>query len=197
MVIDWHACDLFPPRQIDLVCVVRCDNKILYDRLKSRNYSEKKLQENLDCEIMEVLLQEARDAYDSEQVVELKSEKTEDLDSNVERIEQWVTQWKKATGEGARPLASTTPSSSRALCRDARSCSCPRCASPHTSRPRTRSKRPNLDLSAKIVLSQRLLHTEISRPSRLDDLALPTLSAQTKTEAELSTRHSHASALER
>ena len=49
---------------IDLVCVVRCDNKILYDRLKARGYAEKKLQENLDCEIMEVLVQEARDAYD-------------------------------------------------------------------------------------------------------------------------------------
>jgi adenylate kinase len=78
---------------------VRCDNKTLYDRLKSRNYSEKKLQENLDCEIMEVLLQEARDAYNNEQVVELKSEKTEDLDSNVERIEQWVKQWKKDHGK--------------------------------------------------------------------------------------------------
>ena len=100
-MIDWHACDLFPPRQIDLVCVVRCDNKILYDRLKSRNYSEKKLQENLDCEIMEVLLQEARDAYDNEQVVELKSEKTEDLDENVERIEQWVKNWKKDHGKGS------------------------------------------------------------------------------------------------
>lgn len=81
------------------MCVVRCDNKTLYDRLKSRNYSEKKLQENLDCEIMEVLLQEARDAYDSEQVVELKGEKTEDVDSNAERIEQWVQQWKKDHGK--------------------------------------------------------------------------------------------------
>ncbi|KAK3715424.1 factor activating pos9 [Vermiconidia calcicola] len=98
-VIDWHACDLFPPRLIDLVCVIRCDNKILYDRLKARNYAEKKLQENMDCEIMEVLLQEARDAYDSEIVVELKSEKTEDIDSNVDRIEQWITQWKKDHGE--------------------------------------------------------------------------------------------------
>ena len=99
VVLDWHSCDLFPPRQIDLVCVIRCDNKILYDRLKSRNYGEKKLQENMDCEIMEVLLQEARDAYDSEKVVELKSEKTEDIDSNVERIEKWVQQWKKDRGK--------------------------------------------------------------------------------------------------
>ncbi|CAK3833673.1 probable POS9-activating factor FAP7 [Lecanosticta acicola] len=98
-IIDWHACDLFPPSLIDLVCVVRCDNKILYDRLKARNYGEKKLQENMDCEIMEVLLQEAREAYDEEMVVELKSESTEDIDSNVERIEKWIQNWKKDHGK--------------------------------------------------------------------------------------------------
>ncbi|KAK3664284.1 factor activating pos9 [Elasticomyces elasticus] len=99
-IIDWHACDLFPPSQIDLVCVVRCDNKLLYDRLKKRGYGEKKLQENMDCEIMEVLLSEAREAYDENMVVELKSESTEDIDSNVERIEQWITNWKKDHGKG-------------------------------------------------------------------------------------------------
>ncbi|KAK3652493.1 factor activating pos9 [Elasticomyces elasticus] len=99
-IIDWHACDLFPPSQIDLVYVVRCDNKLLYDRLKKRGYGEKKLQENMDCEIMEVLLSEAREAYDENMVVELKSESTEDIDSNVERIEQWITNWKKDHGKG-------------------------------------------------------------------------------------------------
>lgn len=49
---------------------------------------------------MEVLLQEARDAYDEQQVVELKSEKTEDVDANAERIEQWVKNWKKDHGKG-------------------------------------------------------------------------------------------------
>ena len=98
-IIDWHACDLFPPSMVDLVCVIRCDNKILYDRLKERKYGEKKLQENMDCEIMEVLVQEARDAYDGNMVVELKSEKTEDIDSNVERIDSWIKNWKKDNGK--------------------------------------------------------------------------------------------------
>jgi adenylate kinase len=94
-IIDWHACDLFPRKQIDLVCVIRCDNKILYDRLKARNYGGKKLEENMDCEIMEVLLNEAREAYDEEIVVELRSESTEDIDANVERIETWIRNWRK------------------------------------------------------------------------------------------------------
>ena len=44
---------------------------------------------------MEVLLQEARDSYDEEIIVELTSNTTEEMESNVERIEGWIAQWKK------------------------------------------------------------------------------------------------------
>ncbi|KAL6849732.1 factor activating pos9 [Amphichorda felina] len=94
-IIDWHGCDLFPRSWIDLVVVLRVDTSNLYDRLTARNYPEAKLQENLDTEIMEVLLQEARDSYDEEIVIELRSDTTEDMDSNLDRIEAWVKQWKQ------------------------------------------------------------------------------------------------------
>lgn len=60
-----------------------------------RKYPEAKLQENLDSEIMEVLLQEARDAYDQEIVVELTSNTTDEMESNVDRMVAWIEQWKK------------------------------------------------------------------------------------------------------
>lgn len=44
---------------------------------------------------MEVLLQEARDSYDEEIVVELTSNTTEELETNVERIQGWLKQWKE------------------------------------------------------------------------------------------------------
>ncbi|KAL2036966.1 hypothetical protein N7G274_010251 [Stereocaulon virgatum] len=94
-IIDWHACDLFPESWIDLVVVLRTDSTKLYDRLKARNYPEKKLQENLDSEIMEVLLEEAREGFDADVVVELRSDEVGDLQSNVERIEAWIEAWKK------------------------------------------------------------------------------------------------------
>ncbi|KAH7033332.1 AAA domain-containing protein [Microdochium trichocladiopsis] len=94
-IIDWHACDLFPQSWIDLVVVLRADSTTLYDRLKARNYPEVKLQENLDSEIMEVLLQEARDSYDEEIVIELQSNDTDEMESNVDRIMGWLEQWKK------------------------------------------------------------------------------------------------------
>lgn len=44
---------------------------------------------------MEVLLQEARDAYDEEIVVELTSNSSDEVDGNVDRIEAWLRQWRQ------------------------------------------------------------------------------------------------------
>ena len=51
IVVDYHACEFFPERWFDLVIVLRCDNTILFDRLTERNYPEKKIRENVECEI--------------------------------------------------------------------------------------------------------------------------------------------------
>ncbi|KAL8761834.1 MAG: hypothetical protein Q9184_002077 [Pyrenodesmia sp. 2 TL-2023] len=104
-LIDWHACDLFPESWIDMVVVLRSDTSILYDRLKARNYSEKKLQENMDAEIMEVLLSEAREAFEEQMVVELWSNGMEDIEGNVGRIEAWIESWKGQQGRGGREEA--------------------------------------------------------------------------------------------
>ena len=75
--------------------VIRCNSTLLYDRLLARGYSGAKLEENMDAEIMEVLLQEARDSYDEEIVVELQSDDADQVEQNIERLESWVEQWKK------------------------------------------------------------------------------------------------------
>lgn len=101
--------------------VLRADSTVLYDRLKSRNYPgtpalmntnlllmwrstdptpEQKLQENLDAEIMQVILEEAKESYDEEIVVELQSNNTDEIDSNVERISLWLQQWSQDHPDG-------------------------------------------------------------------------------------------------
>ncbi len=75
--------------------VLRTDSTTLYDRLMARHYPERKLQENLDSEIMEVLLHEARDAYEEEIIIELQSNNIEDIDSNVNRAERWLMNWER------------------------------------------------------------------------------------------------------
>lgn len=51
---------------------------------------------------MEVLLQEARDSYDEEIIVELTSNTSNEVDSNIERIEAWIAQWRENNGGGAK-----------------------------------------------------------------------------------------------
>lgn len=92
-IVDWHCCDIFPERLIDLVVVLKTDNGLLYDRLKKRNYKDNKIQENLDCEIMEVVLQDASEAYAPEIVITLASDSAEQMDENVERLEAWIARW--------------------------------------------------------------------------------------------------------
>lgn len=82
--------------------MLRCDSTLLYDRLAARKYSAKKLDENMDAEIMQVLLEEARDAFDKEIVVELRSDTLEDVDGNVRRIEEWLERWRKDHPEGVQ-----------------------------------------------------------------------------------------------
>ena len=81
--------------------MLRTDSTKLYDRLKARNYPEPKLQENLDSEIMEVLLDEARQSYAEEIVVELRSDEADDIEKNVGRIETWIKSWKQDQVEDA------------------------------------------------------------------------------------------------
>jgi adenylate kinase len=50
---------------------------------------------------MQVVLEEARESYPPEIVVELKSESTEDLEANIARIVDWIVVWKKERASGA------------------------------------------------------------------------------------------------
>lgn len=58
-----------------------------------RGYPLKKIQENNAAEIMEIVLNEARESYAPEIVVELRSEETEDLEANVTRMVEWIRDW--------------------------------------------------------------------------------------------------------
>lgn len=61
----------------------------------SSGYPLKKIQENNEAEIMQVVLEEAWSSYVPEIIVELSSENSEDLESNIARILEWITQWTK------------------------------------------------------------------------------------------------------
>ncbi|CCA72521.1 related to FAP7-involved in the oxidative stress response [Serendipita indica DSM 11827] len=95
VVLDWHTCGIFPERWVDLVIVLRCDHTLLWERLEKRNYPLKKIQENNEAEILQTVLDEARESYADEIVIELNSDTVQEMESNVARIVQWIENWKK------------------------------------------------------------------------------------------------------
>ena len=93
-VVEYHGCDLFPERWFDLVLVMRTDNSVLYDRLQTRGYSQHKITENVEAEIMQVIADEARESYAEEIVVELQSNAVDDVEANVHRAVSWLQTWR-------------------------------------------------------------------------------------------------------
>lgn len=94
-IVEYHSCDFFPERWFDAVFVVTCNNTILHDRLTERNYNPKKLQSNIECEIFQTILEEARDSYDEDIVFEIKGETEKDCQDSVKKVKEWYKSWKR------------------------------------------------------------------------------------------------------
>jgi len=91
VILDTHSLiSYFPERWFDLVLVLEADNTVLFDRLTKRGYSPAKVQENVECEIMKVVRDEAQESYAEEIVQILPSNTVEDLEQNLERVQQWL-----------------------------------------------------------------------------------------------------------
>jgi len=99
IIFEHHVTDIFPERWFDIVFVLRANNTNLYDRLKGRGYSGKKLEENLQCEIFQTILDEAREGYRDEIVHELQSNTEDDKLENCNRILAWIQQWTQDRGK--------------------------------------------------------------------------------------------------
>jgi adenylate kinase len=52
----------------------------------------------MECEIMQVVLDEARESYAPEIVVELSSDTVDEMESNVDRVKMWLDAWKSQHG---------------------------------------------------------------------------------------------------
>ena len=99
-VIDHHSCGIFPERWVDLVVVLRGGTEVVFDRLTERGYGEGKIAENVECEIMGVCLEEARESFEEGVVVELDGGGGEEgLEANVGRLVEWVKRWREDRGK--------------------------------------------------------------------------------------------------
>ncbi|QQG38679.1 MAG: adenylate kinase family protein [Candidatus Woesearchaeota archaeon] len=70
LVIDSHLSHFLPKEYVDLCIVTKCNIKTLKKRLKKRKYSEEKIQENLQAEIFDIILIEAKENNHNIYVIE-------------------------------------------------------------------------------------------------------------------------------
>ncbi|GKY99466.1 hypothetical protein MPSEU_000901000 [Mayamaea pseudoterrestris] len=107
LVADFHVCEMFPERWFDLVLVLRATTEVLFDRLTARGYKDRKRNENMESEIMQVVLEDAKEAYDPIIVHEIPSNTLDDMESAIRRVQEWSTQWLNDHGQEITSLTAT------------------------------------------------------------------------------------------
>ncbi|CAG2103709.1 unnamed protein product [Medioppia subpectinata] len=93
-LVDHHSPSLIAKELIDVVFIMRCNNTLLYDRLKERSYSEVKITANIECEIFETIVEEAVEWFGSDVCHQLTNETEEELDTNCQKICDWIQKYK-------------------------------------------------------------------------------------------------------
>ena len=61
IIIDSHLSHYLPRKYVDLCIVTKCSLKELKKRLEKRGYTKSKVQENLEAEIFDICLEEAKE----------------------------------------------------------------------------------------------------------------------------------------
>lgn len=75
LVIDSHMSHYLPKKYVDLCIVTKCELKQLKKRLQKRKYNKAKIRENLDCEIFDICLTEAKERGHKVKIVDTSKKK--------------------------------------------------------------------------------------------------------------------------
>ncbi|CAA6655521.1 unnamed protein product [Spirodela intermedia] len=86
-IVDYHGCDFFPSAGL---------TALLSSKLTTPGYTGLKLTNNIECEIFQVLLEEAKGSYRGDIVMAMKSDSVEDISRNVSTLTGWVNSWAPA-----------------------------------------------------------------------------------------------------
>lgn len=86
VILEFHSSSFFPERWFQLVVLLRADNTQLFDRQKARGYPQKKITENIECEIMEVTAEDVKTSYKEGIIMELPSNTPEEMENNLTTV---------------------------------------------------------------------------------------------------------------
>jgi adenylate kinase len=94
-VAEYHSSEFFPERWFNAVYVVRCDSNILFKRLEERGYNTKKIQNNVEYEIFQIALDEAKLSYKHDIIFEVRGETEEQLEAAIKMVGEFLDGWKE------------------------------------------------------------------------------------------------------
>ncbi|KAM7133166.1 adenylate kinase isoenzyme 6-like [Molossus nigricans] len=92
VIVDYHSRDFFPERWFHIVFVLKTGNSVLYKRLETMGYNKKKLKDNVQCEIFQIIYEEELASYKDKIVHQLPSSKP-DLEDTINHILKWIEKW--------------------------------------------------------------------------------------------------------
>ena len=78
LIIESHTINVIPRKLVDLVILLKTSTNIHFDRLVSRGYSNEKIQENIDCEIMQVVHEDVVNRFPNTPITVFESHTHED-----------------------------------------------------------------------------------------------------------------------
>ena len=89
-IIDFHSCGFFPRDWFNLIVLLRATNTNIYDRLTERGYPDKKITENIEAEIFNVVHDEVYDSYPKEIILSRDSNTIEEMQNNLDELLQII-----------------------------------------------------------------------------------------------------------
>lgn len=87
VVLESHSVGCIPRNIIDYIIVLQVNTQVHYDRLSIRKYSSRKIDENIDCEIMQVVLEDVINYFPNITNVSLPNNTSSDANKILKHIE--------------------------------------------------------------------------------------------------------------
>ncbi|MHA1129697.1 MAG: adenylate kinase family protein [Candidatus Helarchaeota archaeon] len=89
IIIEGHYADIVPNRLISIGIILRTDPHILETRLKLKQFSVSKIQENLQSEILGACTAAALETYEREKIYEIDTSKIS-VNETIEQIQEYI-----------------------------------------------------------------------------------------------------------
>lgn len=83
VIIDTHSPGVASKINLDFIFLLKCDTKTLYERLADREYSDKKIQENIECECLNVVGGELEDIFEDIEPICVNGSEISDPDTTM------------------------------------------------------------------------------------------------------------------